>query len=377
MLTSTETTAESLPIADGGILEINLSAIVRNWRALSAPLKAGCRASAVVKANAYGLGCMPVSKALYEAGCRDFFVALLGEALELKPALPDDARIYVLDGLRAGTEIVCREQGIIPVIFSLKQLSAWSTLESASGLSPCVIKVNTGMTRLGFDAKELLDNEALLSKVKPVMFMSHLASAEELDNNQNRRQLERFQALRDHFSPLFPAADFSLCNSSGVFLGDEYHFDCTRPGAALYGVNPQPGLPSPVESVVRLRLPVIQLRNAQAGEVVGYGGTHELKEGAQLAVVLGGYADGIHRALSGRAEGVVHGQRVPVVGRVSMDTTVFDVSKVSPPVVEGESYVELLGSEIGVDELGEAAGTIGYEILTSLSGRYQRHYIQS
>ena len=365
--------AEHQVFADGGILDINLAGIARNWTFLASKLIAGCRSAAVVKADAYGLGAEVVSAALYKAGCRDFYVALLSEALVLRKQLPVDAKLYVLDGLRPGAESLCRQQGIIPVIFTLKQLQAWVDVDAAP--APCAIKVDTGMTRLGFDVEQLLQQRALLLRAQPTQFVSHLACAEQAASAQNPRQLARFEALRAKLVGEFPDADFSLSNSSGIFLGGDFQFDCVRPGAALYGINPQPESSNPVESVVRLRLPVIQLRHAQAGEVVGYGGSYELQEGAQLAVVLGGYADGIKRVLGGRAEGVVRGQRVPVVGRISMDTTVFDVSSLAEPLVEGESYIELLGDDIGVDELAATAGTIAYEVLTSLGRRYQRRYI--
>ncbi len=367
-----------------GRLTIDLGAIRRNWQSLQDRVGPACICSAVVKANAYGLGVDQVVPALYAQGCRHFYVATLNEGISLRACLAGDARIYILDGLRPGAETYCLESDLIPLLFTESQLQRWYEATVQVGVAaPCAIKFDSGMSRLGFGVAELnrlCAESALLQRVNVQWFVSHLACADEPGHEHNAKQLEVYKQALAKVRALQPDVKATLSNSSGIFLGEPWHFDMVRPGAALYGVNPVPGEASPVESVVSLQLPIVQIRQADDGACVGYGAEYQVDQSARLAVVLGGYADGILRAVGGAAaagKGWLCGVEVPVVGRISMDTTVFDISAVAleslPP--EGEAFIELLGSHQGVDDVGLAAGTIGYEILTSLGGRYERTYI--
>jgi alanine racemase len=200
--------------------------------------------------------------------------------------------------------------------------------------------------------------------------ISHLACSDEPQHQANVTQLARFAAVRERL-PHIPA---SLAASSGVFLGREFHFDLVRPGAALYGVNPQPGRPNPMCRVVRLKGRILQLREVDRGESVGYGATHVMAAPGRLATVAVGYADGWLRSLSQRGSGCVAGRRVPLVGRMSMDLAVFDVSSVDPALARPGGFIELLDESYSLDEAAADAGTIGYEILTALGRRYHRVY---
>lgn len=354
-----------------GVLQINLSAIRSNWRLLRDRFQ-GQFCGAVIKANAYGLGFAPVAQALYSEGCRHFFVATFDEGVQVKRLLPSPARIYVLQGCKRGTEKYFVERGLIPVLSSLPMVERWLSL-AADDVKRCVIKVNSGMNRLGLAPAELqrvLCDERLPSAGLQ-MLMSHMACADEPQNPLNQEQLRRFTQMADSCAQVVPAVQLSLANSATVFLPAAFHFDVARPGIALYGSGN--GLLSPV---VSLYLPVLQVRDLSAGETVGYGATFRAPQDMRIAIVSGGYADGILRSLSNITHGWYHA-KLPLLGRVSMDSCVFDVSALSQSQLpqEGE-LIELLGEHRSIDEVAAEAGTVSYELLTHLGHRLERRYCE-
>lgn len=358
-----------------GILTVNLRAIVRNWLRLRARV-APASCAAVVKADAYGLGMAPVARALQRAGCQYFFVATQAEGVALRQALGATPSIIVLGGARPGTEGELVAAGLWPSLYSVDAIARWS---AAAAGAPCVVKFNSGMTRLGLDEQELVALLAQPSRTQALnvqMFMSHLACADEPAHPLNAVQLANFERQLPAVQAAWPKAEISLSNSSGIFLGAAWHFACVRPGAALYGVNPTPGQANPQEPVVRLALPVLQYRTLTQAASLGYSATAQGVAGQTLAVAMGGYADGLHRLMSGRGLGMLAGQQVPLLGRVSMDVTLFDVSQVAalPPI--GEAYIDVLNDELTVSRVAETMGTIGYEVLTSLGQRYERRYVE-
>jgi alanine racemase len=353
-------------------LSIDLTALCDNWRLLCRQAE-GARCAAVVKAGAYGLGTEPVAAALYAAGCRDFFVALVDEALALRPRLASDARLFVLHGALPGAEAECAAQALIPVLNSRDQVERWSRLARSRGTPlPAALQVDTGMARLGLTAAELdRIDAAALQGIEPALLMSHLASAEDPADPLNELQLERFQAARQRW----PRLPCSLANSSGIFLGPRWHFDLLRPGAALYGVAPTLGRPNPMRPVVRLQGRLIQWREVAAGDGVGYNHAWRAASPGRIATVSVGYADGYLRSLSNRGHLRFQGQRVPLVGRVSMDTVTVDVSGVpADSLVPGAAF-DLIDEAHDINALAAEAGTNAYEILTSLGSRYARTYI--
>lgn len=361
-----------------GILTIDLSAIQSNWRCINNQLSGKTSAAAVIKANAYGLGAAYVGPALYQAGCREFFVATLEEALAARQYLKPEAVVYVLGGVRSGAESLFLQNGLSPVLFTLEDIRRWLACTQKLDAPPaCAIKINTGMTRLGLDILEwlsLLASEKELQSLHPALIMSHLACADEPEHPFNHKQLAHFQALADASRSLLPNTRFSLANSSGIFLGSQWHFDLVRPGAALYGVNPQPSKPSPLKPVVRLALPVLQERELSENADIGYGATAQASPSTRLAVVAGGYADGLHRIIGRQGFGMVDNHRVPVVGRISMDTTIFDVSALG--MKRDPSMIQVLNDELTVDSWTVLTGALGYDILTSLGYRYRRLYLK-
>ncbi len=356
-----------------GILSINLDALANNYRYL-AKKAAGSEVAGVVKANGYGLGAREVAACLRTAGCRSFFVAHTHEGIALRECL-DDARIFVLHGLAEGTEKDTADAGLIPVLNHPDELRRYATLAlSRDQRLPAALQLDTGMCRLGFSPREIAEFDRQdLDAIDPVLVMSHLVSAEEADNPSNMRQRERFDQRPDCLAG-FPA---SLANSAGIFLGETFHFDLCRPGVALYGVNPTPDQPNPMEPVVTLSAPVLQIHEIEETCTVGYNATYEVPVGGRIATVPVGYADGYLRSADGQAKARVSGEIVPVAGRVSMDLITLDISALPPNSVRPGCMADLVFGPDGVDQLAKAAGTIGYEVLTRLGTRLARRYTRS
>lgn len=355
------------------ILTIDLTAVTDNWRLLrdrAAP--AAC--AAVVKADAYGLGIDPVAPALADAGCTLFFVATLDEGLRLRGLLPQ-VEVAVLGGLLPGSAPIFLRDRLIPVLNDLGQVERWRAEAAKAGqTAPAILHVDTGMNRLGLDPQEtgkLAADPALLDGIALSFVMTHMACADDPAHPLNAMQLARFRTAL----AAVPGAKGSLAASSAIFLGSDYYFDLVRPGAALYGVNPTPGAPNPMRQAVRLEGRVLQVRHVDSGEGVGYGATRRCDRPSKIATVATGYADGYLRALSNRGVARIAGHKVPMIGRVSMDLLTFDITDLPEGLVYPGGLVELLGEGYTPDDAARDAGTIGYEILTSLGSRYARRYV--
>ena len=339
-------------------LDISLSALKTNWRALDGRSGAGVQTAATVKANGYGLGAGHVAHALASAGARRFFVAIAEEGTAVRAALGPDLPIYVYGGHMEGDARLITEARLIPMLNSAEQLTRHF---EALPEHPFGIQLDTGMNRLGMEAAEWQAVASIALGQEPKLIMSHLACADEPDHPMNAHQLAEFHAMTDG-----TGVARSLAATGGVLMGPKYHFDMTRPGIGLYG-----GLPfAEAQPVVRLSIPVIQIRDVMAGETVGYGNSFTATRDMRLATISAGYADGIHRALSNRATLWAGEIPCPLVGRVSMDLLTIDVSAVPEP----PETLDLLGPHQGIDAIADLLGTIGYEILTGLGHRYARRY---
>ncbi len=356
-----------------GLVRISLSAIRANFRAITASI-APSRCGAVLKADAYGLGIERIAPALYAEGCRDFFVAVLAEALTLKSLLPGDAAIYVMNGLLPGQEPLCAAAGVRPVLNSLDQALAWARqAQGIVGAAGAAVQIDTGMSRMGLppdELSQLTDDPSLLEGIGITLVMSHLAVADEPDHPGNALQLAAFKAA----SARLPAFPRSLANSAGCFLSPAYHFDLCRPGAALYGLAVSPRMP-PLTLAVGIYARVIQLRTISAGTMVGYGWTFRARRKTRVATISVGYADGFLRFASGRSAVWLGDHRMRVIGRVSMDSLTVDATDVPPDRIGPGAYVEIVGPHQSTEALATDAGTINYEILTSLGARYRRVYV--
>ncbi|MBC9245601.1 alanine racemase [Paracoccus sp. 11-3] len=336
-------------------LQIDLSAIVTNWQTLAA-MAPNARAAAVVKADAYGLGADRVAQALYDAGARDFFVALASEGRALRETLPRDAVINILSGHMAGQNL----SGLVPVLNSTEQFFRDRAMRPGQ---PFAIQLDTGMNRLGLEAAEWAAIRAEALAAGPAFIMSHLACADEPDHPANAAQLAAFHQMTDGCG-----VPRSLAATGGILLGPQFHFDMIRPGVGIYG-----GMPfADAQPVVTLALDVIQTREVQAGEFCGYSATWTAEGPLRIATVAAGYADGILRSLSSSGFSLYAGQTAcPVVGRISMDLMTVDVTALATVPAQ----LDLICPEQPIDRLADYAGTIGYEILTSLGARYSRTYI--
>jgi alanine racemase len=344
-------------------LTIDLDAIAANWRALDGLSGRGVETAAVVKADAYGLGAARVAPALAAAGARSFFVAIAEEGAALRAILGGGPPIYVFSGLMPGDEALVAAHDLIPCLNSPAQVANF--LRELPG-RPFALQLDSGMNRLGLEPSEIGAVAAALEGLAPVLVISHLACADEPGHPQNAAQLAAFGAMLD----ALPKAPASLAATGGVLLGPEQHFAMTRPGIGLYG-----GLPfAEARPVVRLSLPVIQVRAVTAGEAVGYGAAWVAPGPRRIATVAAGYADGLIRRI-GQGEIALRAgaHACPVVGRVSMDLITADVTDL--PEVPG--HLDILNAHQGIDALATAAGTIGYEILTALGARYERVYTRA
>jgi alanine racemase len=361
----------------GAILTVDLGAIAANWRGLRDAGRAAGRpvdCAAVLKADAYGTGASIVGPRLAAEGCRQFFVAHLDEGISLRKVLPEHP-IYVLNGLLPGTEGDFVEHELTPALNHLAQLNNWrAAAQRFNRALDAVIHIDTGMHRLGFSPEEaqvLINERGRLRGLRLALLMSHLVSSEEPDSTINGEQLSRFRS----FVRAMPGAPSSLANSSGIFLGPDYHFDLLRPGAALYGINPLPGRDNPMLPVVTLEARILQTRRIDAFQTVGYGGAWRSARPSRVATIALGYADGYFRILVNRTHVHLAGHRVPVIGRVSMDLVTIDVTDVPEEVSDVGDTVEILGPHMTADDLADHARTNAYEVMTALGRRYARLYV--
>ena len=359
------------------LITIDLDALEANYRFCSEQLQT-VTCAAVVKADAYGLGMLKIAPVLMRAGCRHFFTATHQEGAALRAMLPD-AEIYILEGVTERSLAVFCDQGLVPVLISPAHSSLWA--EQARELGhplPAIIDIDTGMTRLGFGERELrqlLEKPEDLEWLDVRYVMTHYACADDPGVIKNREQLERFDRLRS----LLPSAPTCIGNSAGGLLGQAFSGDMARLGIALFGGNPyqngrlKPG--SELKPVLRVQSQILQLREIEEGTTIGYGATYSAKNRMRIATIGTGYADGYPWSLGNRGVASIGGQRVPVVGRISMDSMMLDVTALPDELLQTGLMVDLIGPGISLEEVAELAGTINYEILTRLSQRARRKYI--
>ena len=357
-------------------LSIDLSALAWNWRKMR-DLSGSARCGAAVKADAYGVGMVKAAARLSREGCKDFFVADANEGARLRRIVPG-ATIYVLNGAFDGAIATLRSHTLVPVLNSPDQVSVWRS----HGGGAFALHIDTGMNRLGVtpaEARQLAEDPTF----GPQLVLSHFACSDMATHPLNRLQAETFASCR----LLFPHAEASLANSAGILSGADIGYDLTRPGIALYGGEAISGLDNPMRPVVTAQARVLMVRTAKAGQTVSYGATATLTRDSRIAVCGAGYADGYHRAGSGsgvalRTTGTpgakvgFSGHLLPVIGRVTMDLTMVDVTDLPDAALAAGDWVELFGPTISVDDAARAAGTIGYEMLTGMGRRHACSYLE-
>jgi alanine racemase len=351
-------------------LNVDLDAVVANWKFLK-NLHNGKQTSAVVKADSYGLGAIQVTKALIKAGCERFFVATLSEALDLRAKLPT-IKIYVFQGALKDEEAEYIHHHIHPVINTIQALKTWLKIQHENPTAlEAAIHIDSGMNRLGLNFSDL--NEPNLQAIKSLradLLMTHYASASDLDSPQNAAQFDLMQQAEQ----MLPHLTTCYANSAAHFLPAKYHGDVTRPGCALYGINPLDNAADMMQNVATLTAPILQLRTLDKHETVGYGATETLPAGSKILTAGIGYADGIHRTASHRLYGFIGDYKLPQIGRVTMDMTCYDASNVPEKILQQATYIEILNHQQTVNDLARIYKTIGYEVLTSISQRVKRKY---
>ncbi len=361
----------------GAVLSVDLDALKANYGLLAA--QAGeARTGASVKANAYGTGLAPAAQALHQAGCRDFFVAFPDEGAAVRAVLPGVA-IYVLSGLLKSEAAFYELSGLVPVLAQADEVEEWADHCRNRGTRlAAALHVETGINRLGIAARDLaalLERKAWREAVDIRLLVSHLARGDELGETMNHDQLATFETVRRSL----PSVPASLANSPGIFLGPRFRFDLVRPGLGLYGGNPLAEGQNPFRTVVRLMARVLQVKSIEPGEAVGYGSTWRASRPTRVAVIGAGYGDGYPRALSSGpghepARVYIAGRFAPIVGRVSMDMCVIDVTDMPENQLSRGAEAELIGDHVTLEDVARRAGTISYEILTRLGTRYARLY---
>lgn len=362
--------------------EVDLRALKRNYERIQAYTNS--EVMPIVKADAYGHGAIPVVKTLYDAGARRFGVAMLEEALEIKRVLPA-AKIMMIGYMPADYAQMIVQEDIIAGVYQYSQAEALSKEALAQGKNATIhLKIDTGMGRIGFREEQY--QEILRICELPHLFIEgiymHFATADQVDLTFAHEQLRKFQAIYDRLKnqginiPIRHAA-----NSAAILQLPEAHFDLVRPGIILYGLPPSQkvGRNAGFEPVMTWKARVAHVKAIQAGETVSYGRTFRAAYPTRVATVPVGYADGLNRSLSNRGEMLVKGRRSTIIGRVCMDQTMLDVTKI--PGVEVGSIVTLLGTDgyerIDATEMGEWLDSINYEVVCDISKRVPRVYIQA
>lgn len=360
-----------MPIYTTPVLNINLKKLIKNYNLLK-ELSAPATAAAVVKDDAYGLGAIEVVKNLYKAGCRHYFVAHASEGIIIRP-YAEDAEIFVLQGVGEDSLETIKKAHLTPVICSPDMLVFWQ--KNNDNTTRPAIQIETGLNRLGFTEKDL---EQLSPKELNSFsyVLSHLSCADEAAHFMNTHQLENFLHLKERFFPSTPA---TLSASDGVFLGDNFHFDMTRLGAAMYGINTAPYRPNQMSNILELKAPVLQVKHLPKGEFVGYSATFRAPKDMKIAIVSIGYGDGLPRSLSSRGNVVFYENNkphfCPILGRVSMDNIICDVTTLKK--VQTGDFGYLINDDYTVDDIARDAGTIAYELISNLgkNPRFIKSYI--
>ncbi|MGC6517134.1 MAG: alanine racemase [Candidatus Puniceispirillaceae bacterium] len=356
-------------------LYIDKNAICHNWMTLDSLTAPTCRTGAVIKADAYGLGMAAIAPALYDAGCRLFFTARLHEATSLHQVLAQhnitNAEIIVFDGIYEGQQETFHNYDLTACLNDLGQIKIASAMKQQFGKKPKVaIHIDTAMARLGLsltDWRALQKRHDWQEELDITLTISHLASSDDPRSPQNEQQRQLFeQACENMSSPL------SLANTGGIVLGKPFHFDVTRPGLALYGLSPVDdnfGL----QTALTLEADILQIRDLKKGDTIGYGASFIAPAPMRVATIGIGYADGLLRRYKDHIRPRINGVSCPLVGRISMDSCVADISALPQDIPNPEKAI-LFDTHFTPKELAQKSDTIAYEIITTLGERVVRLY---
>lgn len=361
-----------LPPHISSVLEVDTQLIARNYRILSQLVPHGV-CGAVVKADAYGFGIKAVAPVLMQTGCQNFFVAHISEGIFLRSLLRHQ-NIYIFSGLLPQTEGYFVEHSLVPILNDFEMLKNWTRESEKLGRKlPCALHIDTGMRRNGFDRldlENLLNAPELLKALDVHFIMSHLVSSHDPHDPLNKQQKELFDSIKQHF----PQIKGSFADTGGIYLGPSFHYDFIRTGKGLFGLYTPPEGYEPLHPCLRFLARILQIRTAHKGETVGYGATHTLTRDSKLATLGVGFADGYDLRLSNRAYALFQQLKAPVVGRISMDYTVIDVTDIPESLCYVGGWAELVNQEMSLDSLAQSIGTLSRELSTGFTSRVSRIY---
>lgn len=362
------TDSHAFPRQAMGVLQVDTKKILQNYKTLQSLLPQ-TKCGAVLKADAYGFGMNALAPLLKDQGCEHFFLAHIEEGIDLRKALPAE-KIYIFSGLLPNTEADFIAHNLIPVLNDFRSLKAWEkAAKEQERKLPCVLHFDTGMHRNGFDSQDLslfLDSLDSLNALDVHFTMSHLACSNERENSFNQHQHNLFESLRSRL----PSFKSSLADTGGIFLGPSFHYDIARPGKGLFGLFETPKNTPPLLQCLKLYGRILQIRAGKKGESIGYGGSFVLSRPSRLATIGVGFADGYNRQLSNKGHMEIQGFKAPIVGRISMDYTVIDITDIPESLVFPGGWAELINDTLTLDSLGHCAHTISREISTCLGNRF-------
>jgi alanine racemase len=354
------------------VLEIDTAAIVHNYRTLR-QLLPNRQCGAVLKADAYGFGLQATAPLLHHQGCQHFFIAHIEEGISLRKYLKTPS-IYVLSGLLPNTEDYLIEHALTPILNDFQMVKNWAKKSQQVGKKlGCAIHIDTGMRRNGFDTPDLdklFASPHLLENLDIQFIMSHLVSSHDPYDPLNNQQ----QTLFDKLRAKFPQTKASLADTGGIYLPPAFHYDLIRPGKGLFGLFTPPEGAVPLQPCLRLLGRILQLRTASKGESVGYGATHTLTRPSKLATIGVGFADGYDLRFSNNAFVSFGEFKAPVVGRISMDYTVIDVTDAPESLCYVGGWAELVNPTTTLDTLAKSINTISRELSTGFTARVTRVY---
>lgn len=347
------------------ILKVNLDNIVYNYNKLKK--KSKTIVASVVKANAYGLGVKEVSNKLILAGCKNFFVATLIEAIELRK-IHKGIHIYVLNGIYKNEINQFLKNNVSPVINNINEFNIINKINKKIDI---LLHYDTGMNRLGlsFDELKKINKNINYSKINIKYIISHLASSEQKKDNFNKKQLQKFVNIKS----VFINTKLSLSNSAGIFLNSKFNLDMVRPGISLYGGYGNKKIKKEIKNVIKLKAKIIQKKYINKNETIGYNQTYKVKNNMYIATVAAGYADGISRLLSNKGHVYFKNKKLSILGRISMDTFVIDINKINRIIKIGD-FVEIINDKYDIEMLAKDTLTVSQDILTSFGTRVRKTY---
>ena len=360
------------------IMEVNLSALVDNFKHLRSFLKQDTKAVAMIKADAYGCGALAVGQTLSHYNCDYFGVAVADEGVELRKAGIQTPVIIMNPELNTFDLLI--KYRLEPEIYNFKILKSFAEYTETEGIKnfPIHLKIDTGMHRLGFERKDIAELIRFLKthkSLKVVSAFSHLVAAEDKNEDEfTLKQINTFKAVTEELETKLNTKFLRhILNTSGVQRFAEHQMDMVRMGIGLYGIGIDKN--SPIRPVATLKTRILQIKQLTAEETVGYNRKGRLSKNTTIAAIPIGYADGLSRAFgNGNGYVMVNGKKAPFVGNICMDVCMIDITGI-PNVNEGD-MVTVFGAEPTISELAEKTNTIAYEILTSVSKRVKRIYYQ-